>query len=216
MKKLICLICAVLLVAGNAIVTLADDTTPSYQSNKYEEATKLLNALLDGEALFSEETEDVTRGEFLHALLTVLNTDIKIEVNQIFSDVPAEHTYASDVYMATELGLIYAGDSFRPDDIITAAEAAKIAVNAVGYAPVADEAGGYPVGYMQVAKRLSLFDGITLSADENISLSAAQILLFNLLSSDIKPINNGRDGIKILQSQEKRSFLEGLYDVYGI
>lgn len=74
---------------------------------------------------------DITRAEFLKLLLNSANIDVSAESTPAFDDVPASHTLAKYISYATRTGLVSGqGTNFRPDDVISRAEAAKIFINA--------------------------------------------------------------------------------------
>lgn len=73
----------------------------------------------------------LTRAEFLKLLLNSANVDVSNESAPTYSDVPATHTLKNYIAYATRTNMISGQNGkFRPDDIITRAEAAKIFVNA--------------------------------------------------------------------------------------
>ena len=183
-------------------------------STKLREAKTLIAALANDEQFFDENSDAVTRGEFLHAILCLTKKYYSGNKVQIFSDVPADHKYADDVKIAADLKLISRGDAFRPDDAITADEAAKLLVSAVDYSLVAEYRGGYPSGYRVVAGNLGFLKGVDLKEDR-ISGQNATMLLFNLLSQDINNIKYEEDGKSVSYMGGKDNLLNSIYNIYS-
>lgn len=77
---------------------------------------------------------------------------------QIFSDVPTSSEQCGAVNMCKEMGCIlgYGGGTFGLNDNITYAQAAKLLVSVLGYGKKAESLGGYPDGYIKIAKELGL------------------------------------------------------------
>ena len=188
--------------------------TVEKESAKLMEAKAILAAIADGEEFFDENCEDVTRGEFLHALLSLTKQYYSGSGVQIFSDVSADHKYADDVKCAVDLKIISRGDTFRPDDVITANEAAKLMVASVGYSLVAENRGGYPTGYRTVAMSLDFIKGVSFT-DETVSGQNAVMLLFNLLSRDIENIGYADRGNSLSYTGGKNNLLNSIYNVYS-
>ena len=72
--------------------------------------------------------KEITRAEFLHYLLKVLNTDVKVDIKDSFVDVKEDNTYYQDIITAKQLGLIFGYDdgTFSPNAPITHSEATSI------------------------------------------------------------------------------------------
>lgn len=100
----------------------------------------------------------VSRGEFIKNVIKLLNQSPMDSENILFEDVPKTHVYFPYINAAAAYGMI-AGDgggSFRPDDSITAPEAIKVVVEALGYQTLAERKGGYPTGHFTVAREQKL------------------------------------------------------------
>ena len=74
---------------------------------------------------------DLTRAEFLKLLLNSANIDVSAEADPSYTDVPSTHTLKQYIAYATRTHLVSGKNGkFRPDEVISRAEAAKIFVNA--------------------------------------------------------------------------------------
>ena len=113
---------------------------------------------------------NVKRAEFAKIISVILNTGVAAE--DVFSDVKNEHWAYGYVASLYRQGIIN-GDvngCFNPESNITYTEAAKMLVCSLGYTINAEEAGGYPFGYIKLAERLHIFDEVEAS-DKNSALS---------------------------------------------
>ena len=94
--------------------------------------------------------------------------DIPEVFDQTFTDVPVDHWAAAYIDLAQKAKIINGnGDgTFRPEDKVTYDEAIKMLTSLIGYSPMADELGGYPIGYEIVAMQTKLTDGIAFSGTD--------------------------------------------------
>lgn len=78
-----------------------------------------------------------------------------------FTDVPETHWAEGYIAVAEDLGIIngYSDETFRPDNTLTYAHMLTIIVNAWGYADMAKYSGGWPDGYLAVAKEYGIIEG---------------------------------------------------------
>lgn len=144
------------------------------------EANAVLNHLF-GE-VFTEEA--LTRGSFTAALIHAFG--IPAAEGTSFSDVTGTTSYYGEIYAALDAGIVSEADTFEPNTEITCEQAIKMIVCALGYEAMAQECGGYPVGYLTAAKRAGLLENVSETSGA-LSVQNAKILFFNLLSSEIHP-----------------------------
>jgi len=83
-----------------------------------------------------------------------------------YSDVLESDSCARAVETLTELGYLsgYSDGTFLPQKPITAEEAIKVLVEITGHRYMASSKGGYPNGYILVAKQLGILRGIDITA----------------------------------------------------
>lgn len=99
------------------------------------------------------ETADVTRAQFTAMLVRATSSQGTIDAcywditsfwpprfELLFRDVPVDHPYAPEICVAMRDGLVrgYGNDVFRPDAMITFADAAKMLARSHGLTPWAD------------------------------------------------------------------------------
>jgi len=90
-----------------------------------------------------------------------------------FEDVLAAHWAGDYIDTAQNIGIIngVSETTFAPESYITYEQAIKMVVAALGYNDEATQKGGYPSGYMTVAKDLGILDGVQI-VDENYATRA--------------------------------------------
>lgn len=160
--------------------------------------------------------QPITRGDFAYNLGKLLKQSGESTTVRYFSDV-ADYDYAEPYINALAEMKIISVDSerrFYPNNNITAQEAIKMVVSALGYTPLAEARGGYPYGYIQAAKDGDLLDGISVGSGDEITLGAAAELLFNtLIEPQYLPtsIKSGEDSSTAYKKSYDNIFLKELY-----
>lgn len=108
-----------------------------------------------------------------------------VAVNTGFSDVPSDSEYAEAIKFLSENGIMNGvGDGeFEPYEYIKNIDAITVLVRALGYANIAELEGGYPNGYLKMARQAGLSVG---SADYEAALrrSGMVLLLYDALIAD--------------------------------
>lgn len=185
MKRLISIImCAVIATAFAPRTFAAQSTAPADTAAQYEEEIFVLSALgiLQG---YDDGTyrlnEPLTRAQFAVMTLRLLGIDELEESTPSFADM-TDHWAAGYAAMAAGLGLMqgYPDGCFYPDKNVTFNEAVKITVCALGYYIEAQKQG-YPAGYLAVASKKSLIDGVFSYGEEEITRADAIKMLYNAL-----------------------------------
>jgi len=104
---------------------------------------------------------NITRAEFSAIIVRMLGETPSSPGAKIFSDVSPDHWASGYIEKARDLGIINGlGDgTFLPEADVTYEQSLKMLVSALGYAPMAEERGGYPDGYVSTATSLNLRAG---------------------------------------------------------
>lgn len=200
------------MMLGVAITVFFAGINCSAQSNSNTAIndSKQLVDYVAGETVFQKENDEmVTRMEFVHSVVKLMNISVIKHNEYSFKDVPAKLINADSVYTAVDCGYISEGKDFRPNENISRNDAMKIAVSALGYNFEALRNGGYPVGFLQTAQKI----GITRNINQNDTLTVADAynLLYNMLDTNIMKLVSYGDTIKYETSSRNL-----LYDAYGI
>lgn len=128
---------------------------------------------------------NITRAETATIICRLMGVENEAKANrrQVYDDVPTTHWASGYIAQATELG-IFNGDGtgkFRPGDNVTYQEMIKMLVCMVGHEKDAQEAGGWPNGYITIAKDLGITTGLRFAQAAKASRSAVAQLAYNSL-----------------------------------
>ena len=123
----------------------------------------------------------VTRAEMATIICRMLDETENLPNSTAFTDVPIGHWANTYVGKATELGIVngYGGGKFGPSDFVTYEQAVTMIVRAIGYGKDAEDRGGYPDGFLNLAENLGLLEGISAQKNEALSRADIAILLYN-------------------------------------
>ncbi len=185
MKKILTIFLIICMMAGLSMPSAAvfKDT----EGTPYEEAAALLYDLgiVEGRGSNYEPQAELTRAEMITYIVRILNLDGTGEAEEIFYDVPASHWACGNIATAYKMGIVQGiGDGlFAPDAPVTFAQAVKLLVGALGYGVQAEAAGGFPTGYLAVANRIDLLQGVPQDGTMNRGIMA--LLVANAL--DLSP-----------------------------
>ncbi len=167
MKKLTVLLCIAGLLAN--MIVYADSTPDAYSSEDKIEKLKQYNIVHCYEDGNFHPEKNITRAEFckMVSIMTGMTKEYSSDSNSLFADVPTEHWANQYVMFCFDNGLVKGvsipQNLFAPDNNITFQDSLKILVCALGYEELAKASGGYPTGYVEVAKELEIintaFDG---------------------------------------------------------
>lgn len=157
MKKLVILILTLAVIASgiSASAEISD-----LEGTEYETAAKCLEALGimgdDGYGNFAPNI-NITRAEACGVIANIMNLSTA-EYQGMFSDVQSDMKYAGAIEAVCAAGIVNGnGDGlFYPDDYISYHEAVKIFVTLLGRNGFAEALGGYPYGYLTIAKRIDI------------------------------------------------------------
>lgn len=105
------------------------------------------------------------------------------EVIHADDENPGQVSSFPDVPAIADMGIIsgYGNGEFRPNNSVTYAQIIKMLVCAWGLENQAQQEGGYPNGYIAVAKLVGFTDGVTYTAADPAPRRAIAVLMFNSL-----------------------------------
>lgn len=104
-----------------------------------------------------------------------------------FNDVGENHWAYNAIILAQSSKIIngYGDGTFCPNNSVTYEEALKMIVMLLGYEPLASQKGGYPSGYIAVAKQIGLTDGIEFENSDVASRYDIACLMERALNTPI-------------------------------
>lgn len=152
MKKITVFFVAIILCINSFSVCFAktDAQTPSALQDEYVENGGFLSSL----GILSEDmsaniySDYAVRKKALAYILDLMNVD---------------YDAGSLAEVAVRYGLISKESELRPDAKLSVKDAVILMINLLGYTPYAEANGSVPYGYMQVAKKIDLLDGVDTS-----------------------------------------------------
>lgn len=190
-KKIAAMLTAFAIVLG---MTVSAKSFPDVDySEQYGKAVEELSELgiMYGDAEDNFRPDDVlTRAEATAIVVRVLGLDKAAEDEKsggVFTDVPAEHWATGYINVAYGYGFVsgYGDGTFRPDEFVTYEQIVKMVVAILGYAPMADNMGGYPSGYLMIASQKGITKGTSGLAGEAADRKIVAQLVHNALDVDM-------------------------------
>lgn len=144
-------------------------------------------ALLTALGMLNENlvlSDKVTRAEFADLLVRSVfdNPEYLIEGTETFNDVAVTHDCYSSIMLLKNLGVTL-GDgngNFKPEEKILANDAVVMAVRFLGYSKIAEK-----YGILAFASSKGITKGVVYTADEELSLYNAFLIVFNVLNVDV-------------------------------
>lgn len=131
--------------------------------------------------------EPITRAQAAAIICRLKGAAAKAEEMQEspFTDVPDSHWATGYITVAEALEIIsgYGDGTFGPDDTLTYAQMLSILVNAWGYTDMAKYSGGWPEGYLAVAREYRLI-GNDVDGDAPCPRSAVAQMCYRALLVD--------------------------------
>lgn len=184
-RKIQCLLVG-LLVSGFLIYpAFAESSFPDVDEySEYADAIAYVNEtgimVGDNKGNFNPN-KSVSRAEMATLICRMLGEAERLQISSDFSDVPANHWANIYVSKAAKLGIVngYGNGKFGPDDSVTYEQAVTMVVRGIGYNADAEDMGGYPDGFLNLAGELGLLEGISAETGEAVSRADIAILLYN-------------------------------------
>lgn len=161
----------------------------------------------------------VTRARFAEVMHLVLGGIESTTAETPFIDVSEESEFYSAIITLKQLGIIsgFGDGSFRPDDFISVKDAVSAVCRMLGYDAIAQSKGGYSVGYLAVAKKESLTDGIL--TDGYLTEGSLARLVKNAIDTDcyeIKGVNTEGVVDFVLNENGILSMHQNIYRTEGL
>ena len=127
----------------------------------------------------------LTRAEFAVTMVRLIGETDKALKSKTssFSDVPKNHWACGYIEVAVEYGLFsgYGNGKFGPGDTLTYEQAVAILLRVLRYEKEAQEAGGWPLGYIKIGRELNLLVNTSINNSKPINRKTVSILLYNAI-----------------------------------
>lgn len=186
--------------------------------SRTEEAALLLNKL--NILLLNDANDDfslgkgVTKAEFCIYLARALKMVPNENPVLPFDDVDKDDALAPYIQSLYELDVIHGyNNQLNLDKALTYNEAVKMLVSALGYGDAANERGGYPKGYLQLASELEITQKAPVKNTEALTKAEAAVLIFNMLNAELLEIN-GIINEQLTYVQNGETALSKIYNIY--
>lgn len=199
--------------------------TAVYSAEKTEAVDqRLFDLLYATQALQSNEIpqkqleEKVTRIDAVYyALRTIGYTPEEIEnaYERVYQDVAKNDTHAGAATLACKLGIISLAEKFYPYENVTANQAMRIFVSALGFGLYAEKCGGYSKGYLKVANDIELSKGFYPTGEIDITYGDLVKLMNNALFAHKLELTLSTGDIKY-EIDSESCILNSVYDIYEI
>ncbi len=166
---------------------LAASSFPDVAENaEYSEAVEYLKGTGimcgDDKGNFNPD-KTVTRAEMVTIICNMLGETENLAVSNTFYDVSTAHWANRYITKAIDLGFIsgYGNGKFGPDDTVTYEQAITMLVRAIGQYSAANEAGGYPNGFIYVADEHGYLNGISANKGDRMTRQQIATICYNII-----------------------------------
>ena len=132
--------------------------------------------------------DNLTRAEAIKMICIAEGNDVfegKETAEQIFDDVSTSHWAARYIEIGFYDNIIqgYDDNTFRPEGNITYQELQKMLVSVLGFDLYAQNAGGYPDGYLLYSKNLGITKNLNFDDESYITRGDAMQMIYNSLDA---------------------------------
>lgn len=161
-KCVCCGIMAVLIALSNFCIAGAEEQgAVSEEMQNGMEVLRLLGIITDYYDYNTLMSEEVTRADFANTVAKLVNATEYADDSLYYYDVPKNHYAYKSICALTEMNVVsgVGTNRFEPETPITVGEAYKILLGLMGYDRRAENVGGYPSGYLQIARKLDIYSG---------------------------------------------------------
>lgn len=194
MKKsfLSALLALIMLVSALPVAYAAADEEYGY------EADVLCQLGIADEDFLDKPNTEIKRTDFAVLVAGLRGYDGTGNGDNTFIDINDEHYAAGSIAYLKSLDVFkgYEDSTFRGENTVTYAEAAKVLTVMLGYEKHAQIEGGWKKGYINIASTLKLNKGISVNTDGAITYNQAVKMIYNALDTGICTVAFTDEGVK--------------------
>lgn len=215
MKKIRLLLIILLLSVICQMPVAAKETEPL--NTESFRAMKAMELLTD-DFLNMNSGSPVTRAQFMGALYKLTGaSEANNGITLPFEDVTGDTPYRNAIAYFYTIGAVSGSGNgmFVPDGKITYAQAVKVACDFLGYGIYVQQSlGGYPDGYLTMASKLNLCEGIILAGtNEPMNAESVVRLLYNTANAYVaEAVEYDKNGSVVSYAVSKDSTPLTLYN----
>ncbi|MBR2626632.1 MAG: hypothetical protein IKD30_00095 [Peptococcaceae bacterium] len=159
----------------------------------------------------------VTRSEFAFTIANILGSGEQAPRETSYVDVPEDDENSGYIYFATVNGfLLPNGDMFCPNDPITLHDFNDAVVKLLAYETIAQSNGGGVDGAMKTVRDLKIYNGVTITTYDSVTVKQYRQLIYNLMTANIAVFNYNytQEGNVILnKTSETKTILSQFFGI---
>ena len=160
----------------------------------------------------------VTRAEFANIAANMLglqNGTIDKTGKSTFVDI-SNSPFAGQIQMLADLGIVKGINTyqFKPDSHLEYQQAVAILVSVLGYQPLAEVSGGYPLGYLSIANSLGILPE-KIQTKEALIWADVVTLVARCADVEILMISSMGESVKY-DKYKNRTYLSQYHDIFKI
>ena len=212
--KFLAFLTAVVLVFGITPAGITRATEDAADSR----TVKLLSALgiMDADSHTGKfwDNTPVERQEMAKILCNLFDLEVSTDTLPRFNDVHED--YRAHVETAVRNGYMsgYNKDEFGAKDYITCEQLVKIFVSVLGADKPAETSGGFPNGYIYIARRIGLLNGMTLDFNGNAKRIDVANIIYSAMHTDVTELVGMSGEKEIYNISEGETFLTERLKIY--
>ena len=147
----------------------------------------------------------VTRAEMATIILRMIAESSTSPYQNVFTDVDPSHWAAGTIQTAVERSIVDGmGDgTFVPDGPVKYEQVIKMIVCAMNYGVDAENAGGYPTGYLSIGgSMLKLLTGVSGASGNDMPRGEVIKAVYNALKASYRDIKEFKNGYPVYETKD--------------
>ena len=161
----------------------------SITDGKYVDAAKLVYDLGLMKNVYENPKANITKGEFCEIIVKMLGAEEQAlslkDKTSYYDDVETGTDLNGYVRYVENMGLLNtAGSSFGASTEMPYEQIIKVIVAMLGFEPYAQSYGGYPNGYLSVAARYKITNGLSIAIGGTVTREQMAVLVANAMESN--------------------------------
>ncbi len=156
----------------------------------------------------------VKRSEMAMILCNMFRVTPTVESSPMFEDVREDERAYVETAVRNGYMSGHGSNRFEPKEFVTNEQLVKIFVCALGGDSLARRAGGYPNGYVEIAKRLGIFNSINGALSEPSTRSNVAAMIYDAMHADMLRLTSISSDGENYDIIENHTFLTEVLNIY--
>jgi len=134
----------------------------------------------------------LTRAQMTAVLCRMLGqNNPSVSNGKLFSDVPSSYWANAYITYAASLNIIngFNDGTFRPDHALSCNQGIAMLLRAFGLRDESERADGYPTGYLSIAQKYRLLDGVSFDSTGILRRYEIAVIIYNYYKGNTTPQN---------------------------